>query len=83
MACKSLLPQGTHFATLSLNSTFLAAVRQGRVTAYATVTRDGERTLRGEAVVKDERKHEIMRFTALFKIARNQKSQSGQRPQMS
>lgn len=76
MACKSLLPPGTHFATLSLHSTFLAAVRQGRVTAHATVTREGERTLRGEAVVTDEKKREVMRFSSLFKIARRQKSQT-------
>ncbi len=78
LACKSLLPPGTHFATLSLQSTFLAAVKQGRVTAHATVTREGERTLRGEAMVMDEKKREVMRFSSLFKIARRQKSQTEQ-----
>ncbi|WP_457575491.1 PaaI family thioesterase [Desulfomarina sp.] len=78
MACKSLLPPGTHFATLSLHSTFLAPVRQGRVTAHATVTREGDRSLRGEAVVVDEKKREVMRFSSLFKIARRQKSHQAQ-----
>lgn len=75
IACKSLLPTGTHFATLSLKSTFLAPVQKGIVTAHAVVTKSksDQRTLHGQATVKDQNNKEVMRFTSLFKIARRQK----------
>ena len=37
MAIKSLLPQGTHFATTGLSMEFLAPVLSGQVTAHARV----------------------------------------------
>ncbi len=78
IACKSLLVPGTHFATLSLESTFLAPVQEGIVTAHAIVTKSksDNRTLRGLATVKDQNGKEVMRFTSLFKIARRQKKEN-------
>jgi len=77
IACKSLLPAGTHFATLSLESTFLAPVQKGIVTAHAVVTKSksDRRTLHGQATVKDQNNRVVMRFTSLFKIARRQKKE--------
>lgn len=74
IACKSMLPIGTHFATLSLESTFLAPVKEGTVTAHADVTKNknDQRTLYGRAIIKDQNGQEVMRFTSLFKIARKQ-----------
>ncbi len=77
IACKSLLAPGTHFATLSLESTFLAPVQEGIVTAHAVVTKSkrDQRTLHGQATVKDQNGKEVMRFTSLFRIARRQKKE--------
>lgn len=77
IACKSLLAPGTHFATLSLESTFLAPVQEGIVTAHAVVSKSksDQRTLHGQATVKDQNGKEVMRFTSLFKVARRQKKE--------
>jgi acyl-CoA thioesterase len=71
LACKSLLPVGSRFATISLESIFLAPVRQGLVTAHAEVAPAEKRTLHGKAVIVDQKGKDVMRFTAQFKIARN------------
>ena len=78
IACKSLLAPGTHFATLSLESTFLVPVQEGIVTAHAVVTKNetDRRTLHGQATVKDQNGKEVMRFTSLFRIARRQKKEN-------
>ncbi len=77
IACKSLLAPGTHFATLSLESTFLAPVQEGVVTAHAVVTKNksDQLTLHGQATVKDQNNKEVMRFSSLFRIARRQKKE--------
>lgn len=72
MAIKTLLPEGTAFATTELTTRFLAPVRQGRVTATATVTGPEGRTFRGEAVVTDETGREVARFSSVFRVARGQ-----------
>jgi len=74
MAIKSILPEGTVFATTELTTRFLAPVREGRVTATATATvgpPEG-RTFRGEAVVTDAEGREVARFSSLFRVARGQ-----------
>ncbi|OEU53986.1 MAG: hypothetical protein BA862_11625 [Desulfobulbaceae bacterium S3730MH12] len=78
IACKSMLAPGTHFATLSLESTFLAPVQEGIVTAHAVVTKSetDRRTLHGQATVKDQNGKEVMRFTSLFRIARSQQKEN-------
>ncbi len=70
LACKSVLPAGTRFATISLESTFLAPVRQGYVIAHAEVVLSEKRKIDGKVVIVDENDKEVMRFTAVFKIAR-------------
>jgi len=68
MAIKSLLPPRTHFVTVSMESRFLRPVRQGVVTARASVEFRGERTLRGEAIVYDDEEKQAMEFASVFKI---------------
>ncbi len=72
MAIKSLLPEGTVFATTELTTRFLAPVREGAVTARAVVRGPEGRTFRGEAVVTDEEGREIAHFSSVFRVARNQ-----------
>jgi len=72
MAIKSLLPEGTVFATTDLRTKFLAPVKEGRVTAAATVAGPEGRTFKGEAVVADETGREVVRFTSVFRVARGQ-----------
>ena len=54
MAIKSILPEGTHFATVELALKFHAPVKGGTVRAVARVRSQEERTIRGEAEVFDE-----------------------------
>jgi len=78
IACKSLLSAGTHFATLSLESTFLAPVQKGIVTAYAVISKSksDKHILHGEATIKDQNGRDVMRFISTFKIARKQNGSS-------
>jgi uncharacterized protein (TIGR00369 family) len=70
MAIKSLLPPGTHFATVSMEVKLLYPVRQGIVTARAEITDRQERTLHGHATVCNEEGRAVMEFGSVFKIAR-------------
>lgn len=72
MAIKSLLPEGTVFATTELTTRFLAPVREGRLTATAVVSGPEGRTFRGEAAIADEEGREVVRFTSIFRVARGQ-----------
>lgn len=72
IAIKTLLPEGTVFATTELTTRFLAPVREGRMTATATVSGPEGRTFRGEAAVADEEGREVVRFTSVFRVARGQ-----------
>jgi acyl-CoA thioesterase len=72
MAMKSLLPQGTAFATTELTMKFLAPVRKGEVRAKARVEGPKGRTLLGYAVVSDEEDSSVAEFKATFRIARGQ-----------
>jgi uncharacterized protein (TIGR00369 family) len=72
IAIKTLLPEGTVFATTELTTRFLAPVREGRVTTAAAVTGPEGRTFRGEAAVSDETGREVVRFTSVFRVARGQ-----------
>jgi len=73
MAIKSILPPMTHFATINLNSTFLAPVKKGIVTAKAVAKRQGERTITGTASVFDESGKPVLEFSSTFKIAKHAK----------
>ncbi len=72
MAIKSLLPPGTIFATTELTTRFLAPLKQGLVTAKASVAGPEERTFRGEASITDEEGNEVVHFSSEFRIARGQ-----------
>lgn len=72
IAIKTLLPEGTVFATTELTTRFLAPVREGRVTVAAEVSGPEGRTFFGEAVVSDETGREAARFTSVFRVARGQ-----------
>ena len=71
MAIKSLLPAGSHFATIRLETKFLLPVKKGVVTARARVVSRVERTLEGEATLYDDQERAVLEFSATFKIARD------------
>lgn len=72
MAIKTLLPEGTVFATTELTTRFLAPVKSGRVTATATVSGPDGRSFFGEATVNDASGREVARFNSVFRVARGQ-----------
>ncbi len=72
MAVKTLLPENTHFGTISLETRFLKAVRQGQVQAEAKITEFVERDLTGEVSVRDDEGNEVMLSVAKFRVARKQ-----------
>ena len=71
MAIKSVIPEWSHFATITLEARYLAPVRKGTVTAKARVVSREGRTLKGEAIVSDESGKAVMEFLSVFKIARD------------
>lgn len=71
MAIKSVVDPRTHFATISMESRFLRPVKKGVVTARARVVKKDGRHLHGEAVVYEEDEKEVLRFSSVFKIARD------------
>jgi acyl-CoA thioesterase len=71
MAIKTILPPHTHFGTVSLESKFIRPVKQGTVTAEARIVSQEGRTLRGEAVVYDEAGRAVLKFSSVFKIAKD------------
>jgi len=72
MAIKTLLPEGTMFATTELSTRFIAPVIEGTVTARAAIDGPKGRTFHGEALLFDEEGREVARFTSLFRVARGQ-----------
>jgi len=74
MAIKTLLPEGTHFATVQMTTRFLAPVRGGTVTARATAEKDDDkdRTYRAEVLIMDEEEAVVAEFWSEFRIAREQ-----------
>ncbi|HEY6008741.1 MAG TPA: PaaI family thioesterase [Geobacteraceae bacterium] len=77
MAIKSLLPEGSHFATVELGLSFHAPVRGGAVRAVARVTERDERTIRGEAEVFDAQGTKVATFHSLFKVKRQTVPRAG------
>jgi acyl-CoA thioesterase len=71
MAIKSLLPPGSHFATIRLETNFLHPVKSGVVTARAQVVSRIDRIIEGRATVYDDQERAVMEFTSTFKIARD------------
>ena len=72
MAIKSLLPNGTTFATTGLNMEFFAPVLSGVVSARAEVKKTGERSFRGNCELLGEERQRYASFTSVFKVARQQ-----------
>ena len=72
MAIKSVLPEGTHFATTELTTRFMAPVQEGVLIARAAVNRPQGRTFYGEAILEDEKGEEIACFSSVFRVARGQ-----------
>ena len=70
MAIKSLLPPGSHFATIRLETEFLHPVKKGVVTARAQVISMLDRIIEGRATIYDEENRAVMHFASTFKIAR-------------
>ncbi len=72
IAIKTLLPQGTTFATTSLATDFLAPVRQGRVRVHARVRGPEDRSFFGTAEVLDDSGAVVAHFRSEFRVARGQ-----------
>lgn len=70
MAIKSVLPEGSHFATVELSLAFHAPVREGRVRAEARIAAREERTICGEAEVFSEDGTKVATFRSVFKVKR-------------
>jgi acyl-CoA thioesterase len=75
MAIKSILSEGTHFATTKINAEFLYPVKKGIVKAFAEIERtDNERIILGKANLFNEDGIEVLKFNAEFKIARKKRN---------
>ncbi len=73
IAIKTVLPEGTHFATIEMSLKFHAQVRWGVVTAHATITDQTERDISGEVAIFTEEGIKAATFQALFRIKQNKK----------
>ncbi len=72
MAIKSLLPEGTHFATVEMTTRFRAPILRGTAEARARVVRFEGRDLEGEAEVYDETGKLAATFHSRFRLARGE-----------
>lgn len=79
MAIKSLLPEGTVFATTELGMEYVAPMRSGRVWARARVTGPEGRTFFGKAQLCDAQDGVIARFSCVFRVAREQTCETADR----
>jgi uncharacterized protein (TIGR00369 family) len=70
IAIKTLLPEGTNFATIDLSLRFHAPVRWGLVTASARVTERTDMDIRGEVEIITEEGIKAATFKAVFRIGR-------------
>lgn len=70
MAIKSLLPEGSHFATISLETQFIKPVQKGIVTARARVVASVDRNLEGRATIFNDDREVVARVECLFKVAK-------------
>lgn len=70
MAIKTVLPEGSHFATTELSLAFHAPVRSGTVRAVATIIERDERTIRGMAEVFDDSGIKTATFHSTFRVRR-------------
>ena len=69
MAIKSMVPPGTHFATIAMESRFLHPVKKGILMAKATLVEHKGPILKGSCDIHDEADRTVMTFASVFKIA--------------
>lgn len=72
MAIKSLLPEGSVFATTELQMKFLRPVRSGYLKAVAAVDGPQGRSFYGQADIFDADGSKVAEFTSTFRVARDQ-----------
>jgi acyl-CoA thioesterase len=77
IAIKTLLPEGTHFATIDMSLKFHAPVCWGIVKAVASVTDRSEKDIRGEVVILTEEGIKAATFLATFRIKRARREHCG------
>lgn len=70
IAIKTMLPEGTHFATIEMGVTFHAPVRWGTVRAFAEVCSRSERDIAGQVEILTEDGVKAATFRAVFRIKR-------------
>ena len=70
IAIKTILPEGTLFATIEMGLKFHAPVRWGVVRAEAKVTEKNERDIIGEVEVITEEGIKAATFRATFRVKR-------------
>lgn len=70
IAIKTVLPEGSHFATIDLQMKFHAPVRWGTLTARAEITERSERDIHGQVVLMTEEGVKAATFYALFRVKR-------------
>jgi acyl-CoA thioesterase len=70
MAIKTILPEGSHFATVELALSFHAPVKSGTVRAVATIVERDERTIKGKAEVFDDNGIKTATFQSTFRVKR-------------
>ena len=70
MAIKSLVAEGTQFATIKLTMEFLAPVLEGTVTARAHVSGPEDRTFHGECKLFGESGELCAKMSCVFKLLR-------------
>jgi len=73
IAIKTLLPEGTHFATIDMSLKFHAPVRWGTVRADAVVTEKTEMDVRGKVDILTEEGIRAATFQAVFRIKKERK----------
>jgi acyl-CoA thioesterase len=70
IAIKTLLPEGTHFATTEMSMSFQSPVLWGTVRGIATVTDRSERDIAGKAEIVNEDGITAAIFRANFRVKR-------------
>ncbi|QEM68887.1 PaaI family thioesterase [Geobacter sp. FeAm09] len=70
IAIKTLLPEGTHFATIEMSMTFKHPVRWGTIRGIAEVTGRNERDITGAVAIVDETGVTAATCTAHFRVKR-------------
>lgn len=78
IAIKTVLPEGTHFATIDMSLKFHAPVRWGQVLAHAVVTEQSARDIRGEVSVITEEGIRAATFQAVFRIKQSKSENSAE-----